>query len=459
MKKILKFLLYSIFGLVVLSTIAVGLVLMLVDPNDHKAEIAEFIESQTGRRLEIKQDLSLSFFPWLGVKLTDLTLGNAAGFDSEPFARAASIHVRVKLLPLIQQKVEVDTVSIQTLHLNLATDAAGKNNWDDLIADPVETTTEQPTTGSSSPAETTLPLAALTFHGLEMSDASISYKDASKGSNHQVKALQLNVGRFAERETIPVQMAFHWQTGAELKGSAHLNSSVTIDLTKQQFFIVAKEIKLNAADGTATAKSHKLEGAFTLDADLGKNSIQLSKVNMDAETTGHKINVSLNNPLSFDLNQQRLHLSDPDLSIKAEGASIPGGHTQLNANIILTADLKAKRITLKKLHLKETAPDLTSQLFLDDPLTYDMTNKIIHLVGKRIKLSMAGKPIPGGKAEVTTALDVRIDLNMQKLLVKKLNLDGTLSKNKAHIRLNDPIRFDMAEQFLRLAEKQMQIHL
>lgn len=67
-----------LIGIVVVLVAAVAIgVLTLVDPNDFKEEIAAAAKENTGRELTIEGDMEMTLFPWLGVKIGKVTLGNA----------------------------------------------------------------------------------------------------------------------------------------------------------------------------------------------------------------------------------------------------------------------------------------------------------------------------------------------------------------------------------------------
>ena len=87
-------------GIALLVIVAVDIALPLfVDPDDFKPQIAQLVKEKTGRTLDIQGTIKLSVFPWLGVKLGTTTPSNASGFGAEPFVRAESAELRVKLPP------------------------------------------------------------------------------------------------------------------------------------------------------------------------------------------------------------------------------------------------------------------------------------------------------------------------------------------------------------------------
>ena len=50
--------------------------------------MAALVEARTGREFVIEDDLELTFFPWLGVEIGGIRLGNAEGFGDEDFLSA-----------------------------------------------------------------------------------------------------------------------------------------------------------------------------------------------------------------------------------------------------------------------------------------------------------------------------------------------------------------------------------
>jgi uncharacterized protein involved in outer membrane biogenesis len=112
---------------------AAALIAWRFDPNDYKSYLTSWAEQRTGRTLVVEDDLELRFFPWLAVETGGLTLGNAEGFDmSEPFAAVERLAAEVKLLPLLSRRVEIGSIRLDGLRLNLARNADGRGNWEDL---------------------------------------------------------------------------------------------------------------------------------------------------------------------------------------------------------------------------------------------------------------------------------------------------------------------------------------
>ena len=184
MGKLLKIL----SGLVLLIVGAAIVAPMMIDPNDYREQIQTVVKEKTGRDLAINGDLSVSLFPWIGIGLNDVSLSNAVGFKAAPFAKIQEANVKVKLLPLLSQHVEVSTVVLKGMSLNLEKNQAGKTNWDDLVQPSTESDATQ---GKSTEQSSTLAMSAMAIGGLQIVNANITWDDASKGERYSLAGLDL----------------------------------------------------------------------------------------------------------------------------------------------------------------------------------------------------------------------------------------------------------------------------
>ena len=119
-------------ALVVLFVLAVLAVGMLFDPNDYKAQIADAVARATGRTLTMEGDLELSLFPRIRIVVGAAELSNAPGFGSTPFVQIEAARLQLELLPLLARRIEVGEARLVGVRLNLARNANGVNNWQDM---------------------------------------------------------------------------------------------------------------------------------------------------------------------------------------------------------------------------------------------------------------------------------------------------------------------------------------
>lgn len=193
MGKSLKILGWLIAVLAVLIVVAVVVLPQVISPNDYKPEIIAKVKQETGRDLTIDGDIGLSVFPWLGFETGSMSISNPANLDGGVFASVEQAAIRIKLLPLLQKRFEVDKVGLTGLRLNLLRREDGANNWDDLG------TGKPATTGKQGAAKPTAKGAALglenySVQGVDISDARIVWDDRQAGQYLSVDELDVRSG-------------------------------------------------------------------------------------------------------------------------------------------------------------------------------------------------------------------------------------------------------------------------
>ena len=198
----MKLLFKLIFGsvlLVLLAIAAVVITLIYIDPNDYKDSIASTVKEETGRDLNIEGNITLSFYPWLGLDVEGISLSNAKGFGDKPFLKTKTIKARIKLLPLLRKEVEMDTLILHGTTINLAKNEKGVTNWDDLIK-------PQEKTESSNKA---LPVAALILGGIDIKDANIYWDDKQQGVTYKITEANISTGELKFGEPIDISAALN----------------------------------------------------------------------------------------------------------------------------------------------------------------------------------------------------------------------------------------------------------
>ena len=134
MKKILK---YGVVPVVVgafLLCFTFMLLPVLINVQKFLPQIEKQVTRTTGRSFSVGSDFGLTFFPWLSVTFSDMRLGNPEGIIADDFIQIDSFEARVKLLPLLVNKVEVSRFVMSGLNVNLQREPNGRNNWEILSA-------------------------------------------------------------------------------------------------------------------------------------------------------------------------------------------------------------------------------------------------------------------------------------------------------------------------------------
>jgi AsmA protein len=125
--------------LIVLAALAImvlgvyGSAVILFDQERIKAIIAEQIEQQTGRRVEIQGEVRLRLFPGLRISAQRVVMRGPAGFEGPDLFEADQLDAQVRLLPLIRGRIDPTVIRVDGVRLNLHEDRDGVNSLDGLL--------------------------------------------------------------------------------------------------------------------------------------------------------------------------------------------------------------------------------------------------------------------------------------------------------------------------------------
>lgn len=132
MKKFLKYGLWSAGMAVAIAIVGAIYIAATFNPNDYKVQIIKLVKDKQQRTLKLDGDIKLIFFPNIGADIGKVTLSE---FQSdETFIYIDSARVSLALLPLLSRQIVVDEVSISGLKATLVKFKNGKTNINDLLS-------------------------------------------------------------------------------------------------------------------------------------------------------------------------------------------------------------------------------------------------------------------------------------------------------------------------------------
>jgi AsmA protein len=131
MKKFLKYSLWSAGVVVAIAMAGIIYITATFNPNDYKTQIIKLVKDNQQRTLKLDGDIKLVFFPSIGADIGKVSLSE---FQSdEEFLYFDSARVSLALLPLLSKQVVVNEVSFSGLKAALVKFKNGKTNIDDLL--------------------------------------------------------------------------------------------------------------------------------------------------------------------------------------------------------------------------------------------------------------------------------------------------------------------------------------
>lgn len=258
--KIIGFILGGLVALVALLLIAVTI---SVNPNDYKGRIEQEVKTSTGRDLNLQGDIKLSVFPWIALQLGTVSLGNPAGFGTDPFVSVQHAALRVKLFPLLRKDLQVGKIEIDGLDLRLKKNAAGKGNWEDFG--------QKSATPAAPPASTSssLPASLQDLGGVVLKDSRISYNDIV------LSKVNVNIGNVAQRTAVPVKANFDMDTGPRGSQTSFTGAfDFKLDTAAKQYGLAKVALSGELKQKTGSVTLPWKFSAPSADVDLGAQTLK-----------------------------------------------------------------------------------------------------------------------------------------------------------------------------------------
>lgn len=263
--RIIKIILLLALSLVLLLVVGLAAAVTFIDPNKQKERIAAMVYEQTGRELRIDGELEWGLWPRLRLAGDSITLGNAPDFGPEPFLELDSFSLAVATWPLIRSEVRLDLVEVSGLHLNLARNAEGIGNWEDLAGEP------EPTAKPAAPGSP-LPFAALALGGVDIRDLRVDWHDESSGQRAAIYDLNLQTGALNLGEPIEMELDFQAASNQpDLAASGQLQGTLVYDLRGRHYALQPLHASLDLSGPTVPGGQAELtlRGLFELDEKAG----------------------------------------------------------------------------------------------------------------------------------------------------------------------------------------------
>jgi uncharacterized protein involved in outer membrane biogenesis len=485
MKRLFKWLAITIVVLLVLVVVAPIVAINVIDQSVIKGEIGARVEAATGRTLTIEGDIVPTTYPWLGAEVADVTLGNATGFTAPHFARIKRASVQVKLIPLLSGDIEMGTVALDGVDVNLERNAKGVTNWDDLT---------QLGGGEDSGAGGDAATGALALGGVELSGGSATWIDAGVGQRIELRDINLTTGgvNLAKIE-IPLDLRFAFDANQPgMSGAASLKATVAQGADSETWTAQGSEFELNVSGPAISGGSV----AMKLTGDVGfsgsKQSVQLTNVTLDAskvalaqlsgafnvavtsanidlasgsaETSGLKItapqftsgdlkgSVTFDAALKYDGPSGTLALSDLKALTNVGGGALGDKPTEiqtkaksLNVNTkTMDVEMDALTSTIAKFEHDGMTGNVTTTTSLRyQGKTGDVQASALHVAGK-----LSGGPIGKGSLPFVFKGPLRFDAKAGRVLVpgmalalEKFNVDET----RGTLRASGDASFEVAK--------------
>ena len=199
MKKFLKLCFKIAVVIVILGAAALIALRLMFPPEKLKAMALEYAKTNLQREITF-DDVSLNL---VGVTLDNFAISENTSFQNGTFAKADKLVVKIALKPLFKKRVEISTVQLDGLDINVVKNADGSFNFDTLIPASDPNAAETETTASTGSAA-----FVLLADKIAANDCSFTYKDLQTGMNAAINNLNLEINQFDLSEPFDVTINF-----------------------------------------------------------------------------------------------------------------------------------------------------------------------------------------------------------------------------------------------------------
>jgi uncharacterized protein involved in outer membrane biogenesis len=199
MSRPLKIVLMTLGAL--LASLLIGIVYLstLISPAKLTQMLILEVREATGRELMIAGPVSLGFLPRIAVSAEQVSLSNASWAKQPKMASLDKVALEISLMPLLGRRIEVSSIQLSGLTLNLETNAKGDGNWlmGDIVS-PNGTTASSSTGAAQADAKKsasdgdTADRNTVLIENLNLTNGQINYQPSgAAASNYGISRLSL----------------------------------------------------------------------------------------------------------------------------------------------------------------------------------------------------------------------------------------------------------------------------
>jgi AsmA protein len=362
--------------------------------NSLKPQIEQAVQQVTGRSFRLGGDLRMRWFPSIGIELGATQLGNASDFGDAPFAEVDRANIRVAMVPLLRGQIEVQTLQLKGLKLNLAVDKQGRGNWQDLIG---ASASRAPQQGPHHPA--------LSLAGIEVEEAALHWHDFRTGAQVSLAPFRLNTGAVVMGQPVDFALQFAMSNRAPaFGGQVHFKARAHYEPQLEQIHFQGIDVEVTDAfvDGLPfTGVRGRIDGAVLVD-----------------------------------MKKQLLNL--PSLHAVLRGEHLRGPQVQLDLRARGVLQLEPQRFMLESLEIRLRAdpqPGMQADLVLQGRGYLDLLKQQYRLEDAVLNIAVQGGHVGDKSVNGVLKTTLDADLGAQTASMKPLHLEGVGMQLDGYIKV------------------------
>ncbi len=443
MNKYLKYGLWSVGAVMALGAAVIAYIALTFDPNAYKPRIIQAVKESKQRTLKLDGDITLHFFPSIGVSLSKVSLSE---FQSEQeFVSVDNASVSLKLLPLLARQLVVDEVAVSGVRAQFVKYKNGKTNLDDLLG---KETAPAPAPAPVPASEASAPML-FDIASVQLDKTELSYRDEASGARYSVRELSLKTGRIANGIPGKIEFAAHFQSSKpSLDITAQIKTMLTFDLEKSRFQVQGLDLQAGGSALDFTDLIVKASGDASAQPATEEFSMKQFALSASGMKEKNKFDARLDAP-NLNLTRDKFSGDGIALNAKLDGAlgdivatlSLPG----------IEGNASAFKIGSMALDVEVKQTEQAFKLKLTSPVAGSLDAQQFNLSDMKLALDATGDKLPGKHISSELKGSIQADLGRQSIQGKMAG--GLLqSQIKAKLAVNNfsvpMIRYDLeVDQF------------
>ncbi len=317
------------------------------------------VYSLTGRQLTINGSLHWSFFPYMGVSISDATLSNPKDFPKTPFIEIKQAKVRVGLAPLFLGRIELNQIDLERPVIHLIRKSDTSNNWQLFKSAPIQTQ------ASSSTDESLLHFKT-NISQISVSNALVTYQGGT--SNLSLDQVNLNLHDIAFGKAFPLTLQFNLKNqNPSLSGPVKINSKIILNPTSQTYELHRALMVGNLVDPSNPARKIDAQIKLNLSVDLKQQTLainnvrgQLNNMSFNGNVLGQAVRGSKRWTGHFVVTPFNPRALENSLGFELPNTKTPFVFTKAQADLQFTSDEKG--MTINPLAVTVDNTHLTGQI-------------------------------------------------------------------------------------------------
>lgn len=406
MKKILKYSLFSLGGIIALLLLLAAVIAATFNPNDYKPLVVKMVKDKKERTLNIEGDIKLAFWPKIGANLGKVSISEHKS-DKE-FASIQSAQVALAVLPLLKKELVVDTIYIDGAKANIIKYKDGTTNFDDLLSKDEEESEE----------------IKFDVDGVKVTNSAVAYTDEGTGAQYALSKFNLTSGHIALAEPIDLATDFNVKANQPaVNADVKVKGNFLADPENKHFFAKGLDAAISGDLLGGKAVSIKASGDIDAKPETREFLVDSLKLAVAGQFNGAQIKLDLNAP---ELIAKKDEVSGKKVTVSLEQDKT--GDT-FKANLVL-ADIKGSPKALQSSGISgdisgtQGARSISGKF--SSPFEGNLENLIFDLPKLAGNVDIKDPAIPNGAAKVGFALSLHADVKQEQVKSKfNLNVDAT----------------------------------